>query len=178
MWRLLQTFLMAGSLLAGALVNPGCDTTHHGVDSILNESPQIQRVTPSDGATGVDVAETVCLKFSLPMDTLSVMSAMHLSFGSSMHEWMDTLSHRETMGGMGMADMDSMMSWMDSIHSAGSLHWNAAMDSCEFIPAAPLAPGAEHMLLLFGPVRSRSGGMMDMSHMSNRTYMTHFTTAP
>jgi len=178
MWRLFLLFLAAGPLLALVMVGAGCVDTHHGVDSMGDDSPRILSVTPSDGATGVDLNPSIRLSFSVPMDTASVRRAMHLSFGTAMDEWMDTLSHHTRIGGMIGADMDDMMTWMESVHSAASLRWNSALDGCELIPDAQLARGNEYMLVMYGPVRSSSGAMMDMAQMSSRTYITHFTTGP
>ena len=117
----------------------------------------------------------------MPMDTLSVMQNMHLAGGESMQAWMDSLSHTGGIMGGGMhqgMNMDDMMSWMGDMELPGQFHWNAARDSCEFIPQTPLAGGMSYMFMMNGSVMSAEGHAMSMTEHPYQMYTSHFTCAP
>jgi hypothetical protein len=112
------------------------------------------------------------------MDTHSVMGAFHLAGGPEMALWMDSVGHHQGMGGMGMMNMDHMMQWMDSVEYSGQWHWNAVKDSCWFVSDSMLFPDADHMIYMYGTVRSHDGMIMDMDSMQFGGPMIHFHTAP
>jgi hypothetical protein len=106
------------------------------------------------------------------------MGAFHLSGGAEMALWMDSLGHHQGMGGMGMMNMDHMMRWMDSVEYTGQWYWNATKDSCWFVADSMLKPDADHMLYLYGTMRSHQGTMMNMDTMQYGGPMYHFRTQP
>ena len=175
------TVLLVGMTLATTMIWLwGCSDDDHGPRHGNNDTqaPQIVGVYPQDGAIGVSTAASISLKFDSPMDTTSVMAAFHLAGSSPMHDWMDTLDHYHGMGGMGMMDMDHMMEWMDSIQYPGHFNWNSAMDSCQFIMDSPLMPNTDHMMFMYGDVKSHGGMMMDMHGLEYDGEMYHFRTGP
>lgn len=171
--------LVTGIMVLGA----GCGsegespTGGSGPTGPSGEAPIVLGIEPADETAGVDPTSTVGILFNTPMDTLSVESCFYLSGGQSMHTWMDSLGHHHR-GGMGghMRDMDHMIAWMDSVCYEGDLHWNAVGDSCYFEPGRPLPPGSDHMIYLYGSVRSRDGIEMDMTGFTYGGPMSHFRT--
>ena len=175
MKRTTGLLIVMGLATAGVWIS-GCDDDNGSMMGRNNNaSPYVVRISPPDGATSVATTALIGIKFNLPMDTTSVMAGFHFSGGSPMRDWMDTL---ELHGSIGMMNMNHMMNWMDSIEQHGRFHWNAARDSCEFIPDSLLAPNTEHMVFMYGAVRSHSGMMMDMNQFQYDGYMNHFQTGP
>ena len=181
MTRGLQTLMTVGALaLLVAALSTGCSNSdNNSTGSNLSTTPQIASVAPADGASGIPVTTSLSIKFDRPMDTLSVMEHVHLSGGAAMHEWMDSLMHTGGMmgGGMGM-HRGHMMNWMDTIQVHGEFHWNAEMDSCEFVPDSALMSSTEYMMALCDSLMSHDGMFMDMSHLPYETFMSHFTCGP
>lgn len=114
----------------------------------------------------------------MPMDTLSVRHSFHLAGGSEMQRWMDSLSHHQGMGGMGMMDMDHMMQWMDTMHVDGQFFWNTRVDSCTFVLDSSMMPDADHMIYMYEGIKGTNGRMMDMDTFTYGGYMHHFRTGP
>ncbi|MFZ1682893.1 MAG: Ig-like domain-containing protein [Candidatus Zixiibacteriota bacterium] len=138
--------------------------------------PIVTAVSPVNGATSVSRRASIGMRFNTTMDTGSVMGAFHLAGGTQMDLWMDSVGHHQGMGGMGMMDMDHMMQWLDSIQYPGQWHWNGVRDSCWFVPDSLLLPNANHMIYLYGSMRSHDGMMMNTDSMSYGGPMYHFHT--
>lgn len=141
-------------------------------------APAITAVSPANGTVNVSRSSAIGIRFSVSMDTNSVMGSFHLSGGPEMALWMDSVGHHQGMGGMGMMNMDHMMQWMDTIEYSGQWHWNASRDSCWFVPDSMLMSNADHMIYMYGTVRSQGGMMMDMDTMQYGGPMYHFRTTP
>lgn len=172
---------VAGWLLAMCVttIAIGCSDDRNATGGQNNATnPSLALVSPAGGATNVARATTISMRFTTSMDTNSVMGAFHLSGGPEMALWMDSVGHHQGMGGMGMMNMDHMMQWMDSVEYSGQWHWNAAKDSCWFVPDSMLMSDADHMIYMYGTVRSQGGMMMDMDTMQYGGLMTHFHTQP
>lgn len=166
-------------VLIVVLLAVGCSDDKNSTGNQNNATnPTLSVVSPADGATNVARTATISMRFSTPMDTNSVMGAFHLSGGPEMALWMDSVGHHQGMGGMGMMNMDHMMQWMDSVEYSGQWHWNTAKDSCWFVSDSMLFPDADHMIYMYGTVRSHDGIMMDMDTMQFGGPMYHFRTAP
>ncbi|MDF1545858.1 MAG: Ig-like domain-containing protein [bacterium] len=138
----------------------------------------ILSVHPVDGTSGVLTSTSVAVKFSRTMETMSVMSNFHLSGGTEMHEWRDSLAHSGGWGMMNMNQQNHMMNWMDSIHTAGVFHWNSNRDSCRFVPNTPLDSNTDYLCVLDGSgMRDHQGGMMGgMSQNDDGHHMFGFST--
>lgn len=174
-------FGVAGCLLAlsVAMFAIGCSDDKNATGSQNDATtPSLALVSPAAGATNVARTATISMRFTIPMDTNSVMGAFHLSGGPEMALWMDSVGHHQGMGGMGMMNMDHMMQWMDSVEYSGSWHWNAAKDSCWFVPDSMFMADADHMIYMYGNMRSKDGMMMAMDTMPYGGPMIHFHTAP
>jgi len=169
--------ICAAVMVPLASIGCGDDNTPMGGQT-NGTAPVITAITPVDEAINVSRSATVGISFIVPMDVNSVMDAFHLSGGSEMHSWMDSLSHHRRGGGMGMMSMGHMMEWMDSIEYDGHWHWNERRDSCWFDPDSTLSPDADHMIYLYGSVRSHDGTAMMMDRMMYGGPMFHFRTAP
>jgi len=176
------TILAGTTLLAVAIFAfAGCSDDDH--DMMSNNGTgvvSIAAVYPADGATNVSTATAFALKFTGPVDTMSVMQNFHLAGGQPMHEWRDSVSHHGGFGMMNMNMEQQMMNWMDSIHTPGEFHWNGSLDSCEFVPDSALMPSAEYLCLLYeGGMHDSHGGMMGgQNHNDNGYHMYGFTTGP
>jgi hypothetical protein len=145
-----------------------------------NAVVSIAAILPADGSTGVATSTSIALRFTGPVDTSSVMNNLHLAGGQAMHKWRDSVSHHGGFGMMNMGMRDSMIMWMDSIHTSGEYHWNAARDSCEFVPDSALTPGTEYLCLLYeGGMHDSHGGMMGgANHNDDGYHMYGFSTGP
>jgi len=86
------------------------------------------------------------------------------------------------MGGMGghsgQGYMDDMMAWMETIDVPGHFHWNGALDSCEFVPAAPLQRGMEYAVVICDSVMAQSGHFMDLSNSPYSVLTSRFACEP
>lgn len=165
--------------LIGLLLLAGCSNDDHDMMSQSStNSLSIASIFPSDGATGISTSASVAIKFTEPVDTMSVMQHLHLAGGQPMHEWRDSLSHYGGFGMMSMGMEDHMMNWMDSIHTPGEFHWNGTQDSCEFVPDAALMDSTEYLCLLNeGSMHDSHGGMMGGgNHHDSGYHMYEFTT--
>lgn len=153
-------------------------------DSTLNSNYStsfIQSISPANGSTGVSNTTSISMTFSGPMDTMSVMDNFHLAGGDDMHDWMDSVSHNGGMGNMGMSQIDRMMDMLDSMHVSGSFHWNAEMDSCEYILSDSMMSNTEYMIYMDeNEMMNHGGGMMGMgmNHNDDGYHEYHFTTGP
>ena len=167
-------------LLLIGLIFAGCSDDDHDLMSTDGDTPPaIAAISPTDGSTGVPVTTSVSLKFTGPVDTLSVMRNLYLAGGQPMHEWRDSLEHHGGFGMIGMMMHDRMMHWIDSIQVPGEFHWNAAMDSCAFVSDSALMHGSEYLCLLYeGGMRGQHGGMMGGDHGDSGYHMLEFTTEP
>lgn len=167
---------------AAGFILLGCGDDHHVVSDDGNggEKVAILRVTPADGASAIEVASPITVRFTGPVDTASVRSNLHLMGGSQMHDWQDSLEHYGGFGMMGMHQNQRMMQWVDSIHVPGEFHWNEQLDSCEFIPDDGLVHDTEYLCLLYeGGMHDNHGGMMGgASHGDNGYHMYEFMTEP
>lgn len=174
--------LILGAILVVSLIS-ACSNS--GNDMMNNSSAPTGRsltlrVTPSNGATGVPRNAAIGIKFSAPMDTLSVMSRLFFTGGSSMQMWMDSMNHS---GGGGHeshhSDPNRMLTLMDSLQMKGHLAWNETMDSCSFIPDSLMMPGTTHMMIMDPGMMSGAGMKMEMDMDGTSEPMEfHFTTAP
>ena len=172
--------LALGALLLVSLII-GCGKS--GNDQITNpntKSGLTVRMTPANGATGVATNAAIGIKFSAPMDTLSVMSRLFFTGGSSMQMWMDSMNHS---GGGGHeshhTDPNRMLTLMDSLQLHGHFAWNETMDSCSFTPDSLMMPGTTHMMIMDPGMMSGSGMKMEMDMDGTSEPMEfHFTTAP
>ncbi len=138
----------------------------------------ILRVYPADGSVDVTPSTSIAVRFTEPMDTLSVMNNFYLSYGDEMHTWMDTAAHHGGMGNMSMNDMERMMDMMDSINVGGTSQWNDTRDSCEFSPAGGFMPNEEYMIMMYEGGMKRHNGSMMMEHGDNEYHQYHFMTGP
>jgi hypothetical protein len=174
--------LALGALLLMSLII-GCGKSDN--DQVTNPITQngqslTIRVTPANGATGVTTDAAIGIKFSAPMDTLSVMSRLYFTGGSSMQMWMDSMNHS---GGGGHeshhTDPNRMLTLMDSLQLHGQFVWNEAMDSCSFILDSLMMPGTAHMMIMDPGMMSGTGMKMTMDMDGTSEPMEfHFTTAP
>jgi len=172
--------IVAMVVLFAILYVGGCSNDDNSTTPTADTELNILRVTPADGATGVSEDAPITIKFSGPVDTISIMHSFHFSGGSQMHEWRDSLEHYGGFGMMGMGHMDRMMDWMDSIEIAGEFRWNEVMDSCEFMPDSAMHPNTDYLCLLNeGEMRGYHGGMMGGGYHGDSGYhMYQFATAP
>jgi hypothetical protein len=167
-------FLVAGLIFAG------CSDNNSSASNNSGGTVAVVSVYPADGSTDVPATASVAIKFTGPVDTLSVMHNMFLAGGQPMHQWIDSLDDCGGFGMMSMGMADHMMHWMDSIRTPGEFHWNAALDSCRFVPDAGLADGTDYLCLYYeGGMFGRHGGMMGgQNHNDSGYHMFEFTTAP
>ena len=171
--------ITVGVAAASSLLFGGCGSDSNSTGNQLTSTvPSVATVSPANGATNVSRTTTIGMRFTTPMDTNSVMGAFHLSGGSDMHLWMDSVGHHQGMGHMGMMDMDHMMQWLDSIEFHGEWHWNDTRDSCWFVPDSTLMSDADHMIYLYGEMQSQMGMRMSMDTMQYGGPMFHFHTQP
>lgn len=174
--------LALGALLLVWLIS-GCGKSDSNMmtNSDTNNGQSLTvRITPTNGATGVATNAAIGIKFSSPMDTLSVKSRLFFTGGSSMQMWMDSMNHS---GGGGHeshhSDPNRMLMLMDSLQVKGHLTWNASMDSCSFIPDSLMMPGTTHMVIMDPGMMSGNGMKMEMDMDGSSEPMEyHFTTAP
>lgn len=159
----------------------GCGDDHDDMMSGGVNSSFIVDIIPSNGSVGVSTASSISFTFSTSMDTMSVMDNFHLAGGDDMHNWMDSVSHNGGMGNMGMGQMDHMMDMLDSMHVTGSFHWNAEMDSCEYILSDSMMSNTEYMIYMDeNEMMNHDGSMMgmNMNHTDDGYHQSHFTTGP
>jgi hypothetical protein len=162
-----------------SFIAAGCGDDNNPTGNKVNPaSPALAAISPVDGASNVSRTTTISIRFTTPMDTSSVMGAFHLSGGSDMALWMDSIGHHQGMGGMGMMNMDHMLQWMDSIEYSGQWHWNATRDSCWFVADSMLMADADHMVYLYGTMRSHEDALMNTGTMPYGAPMYHFSTEP
>ncbi|MCB2229886.1 Ig-like domain-containing protein [bacterium] len=168
---------VALTAIAAMLITMGC-SDDDSVSSENNTTASITRVFPADGAVGLSTLTTVGIVFSGPVDSMSFMDNFHLTGGSGMHEWRDSLEHSGGWGMMGMNQQMHMMDWMDSIHTMGSFQWNGSKDSCEFTPAGPLDPNSDYLCVLNETgMRDHNGEMMGgMGQNDDGLHMFGFST--
>ena len=166
---------IAGLLLVGCGDDESNITSNSGPDGVA-----IASVYPADGAVDVPTSAPIAVKFSGPVDTLSVMQNLHLAGGQPMHEWRDSLNDQGGFGMMSMNMESHMMTWMDSIHTPGEFHWNESLDSCEFVPDSTLMGATEYLCVLYeGGMQGRHGGMMGgEGHNDDGYHMYGFETGP
>ena len=175
--------LLVSSAFVGAVVLTviGCSGESDKVtDSDRGIEPAILRIFPANGAVAVSTGVAVGVRFNTPMDTSSVMAGFHLSGGSDMQVWMDSVDHIGGMAHMNMNQQGQMMQWMDSLQFDGHFAWNESLDSCTFHPDSVLEAGTDHMIFMFGQMKSRGGVMMDMGGgmmVSDTGFTYHFRTA-
>jgi hypothetical protein len=168
-----------GVATASVVLLGGCSSDSNTIgNQFTGAAPSVAAVSPADGAINVSRTTTIGMRFTTPMDTNSVMGAFHLAGGPEMGLWMDSVGHHQGMMGGGMMNMGHMMQWMDSIEYHGQWHWNANRDSCWFAADSMLVPNADHMIYLYGDMRSQSGMMMKMDTMQYGGPMYHFHTQP
>jgi hypothetical protein len=176
--RLFFLSTAALGLTALAIVG-GCNKSDNSTNSTLpTGAPQLVSAHPANGAVAVEPASPVSMKFNMPMDTNSVHLNFHLAGGTQMALWMDSMTQRMGMGGMGMMNMGHMMLWMDSIQYQGQLHWNSSMDSCWFSADSGLMPNTDQMIYMYTGVKGQNGHMMVMDTFQYGGYMDHFMTKP
>lgn len=161
-----------------AFLSAGCGGDHGDMMSSGGDPDRlVTKVYPADGAVGIPTNSAIAIKFAGPMDTMSVMNNLRISFGQDMHDRMDPATHSGGMGHMSMEHMDHLMEWMDSVNMSGEFHWNEAMDSCEFVPESGMMANREHMILMYeGDMIGHGGGMMGGNHSSIEYSEYHFTT--
>jgi hypothetical protein len=172
---------MITALAVAIFTLAGCSDDDH--DMLSNNDTGIVSIAaayPADGSTNVSTATVFALKYTGPVDTMSVMQNFRLAGGQSMHEWIDSLEHHGGFGMMNMNMEQQMMNWMDSIQITGEFHWNGILDSCEFMPDSTLMSSTDYLCLLFeGGMRDSHGGMMGgASHNDDGYHMYSFTTGP
>jgi len=173
--------LAAIAMTATLIWTASCSDNNKGAGSNAAGAPQLIAVYPADGAANVPTTIGVSIVFDQPMDTSSVRRAFHFSGGADMQQWMDSLSHHLGMGGMMggyYQNMDHMMTWMDSIEFHGDFQWNAALDSCRYVPDSGLMPATEYMTVMYGTISGMGGGMHMMQDEPVDSTMFMFTTAP
>lgn len=179
MKRTILLLLVLGIITGIAFI--GCSDDDSGTLDPKNKlNVVIASISPMDGATGISTSTSIVIKFTGPVDTLSVMENMYLAGGQSMHEWRDSLTHYGGFGMMNMNMENHMMSWMDSIETSGMFSWNSTHDSCQFIPDSILMGSTEYLCLLVeGAMEDTHGGMMGgATHNDNGYHMYGFTTSP
>ena len=182
----MKTIVFVCLALGALLLMPviiGCGRS--GNDQVTNSDikegqPLTIRITPANGATGVATSAAIGIKFSAPMDTLSVMSRLFFTGGSSMQMWMDSMNHSGSGGHESHhADPNRMLTLMDSLQLRGYFAWNETMDSCSFVPDNLMMPGTTHMMIMDPGMMSGNGMTMEMdANGSNESMAFHFTTAP
>lgn len=165
------------------LMTAGCGTS--GNERVSNSDtpgarPLTVRLSPANGATGVSTVAAIGITFSAAMDTLSVMSRLYFTGGSSMQMWMDSMDHS---GGGGHeshhTDPNRMYTLMDSLQLRGRFDWNGSLDSCSFIPDSLLRSGTSYMLQIDAGIMTADGMTMEMDKNGGTEVMRfHFTTAP
>lgn len=171
--------LAACAAVIAAIIAAGCGDDNNPTGNKVNPArPALAAISPVDGASNISRTATISMRFTVPMDTNSVMSAFHLSGGPEMALWMDSIGHHQGMGSMGMMNMDHMLRWMDSVEYSGQWHWNATRDSCWFVADSMLIPDTDHMIYLYGTMQSYDGAMMNMDTMQYGGPMYHFRTQP
>lgn len=178
--RVVMAVGLTGILLVGVFLAGCSNNVEEQISGSANEVTTIASVYPADGATGVPRSTSIAIRFSGPVDTLSVMNNLHLSGGQPMHEWYDSLGHYGGFGMMNMAMANHMMNWMDSIQTPGHYSWNDTRDSCQFVPDSELLSNADYLCLLYEDgMNDGHGGMMGGSHPADSGYyMYGFTTSP
>ncbi len=175
---LITMFLLLAILIIAAGCDDGNDSMMSG-DNSTSSTSLIAAVYPTEGATDVSRSSSVSVKFSKPMDTLSVMDNFHLTGGEDMLLWMDSTIQYGGLGHMTMSNMNHMMNWMDSISITGTFQWNDLMDSCEFIPESDMMANQEYMILMCEGEMMNHGGMMGGGDHGDDEYHTyHFRTGP
>ncbi len=174
------TMLLYGILALGLIaLLAGCGNDDKALSPETDSAPELARIIPQDGASGVEPQSSIHLKFTMPMDTGSVRENFFLTGGPRMHEWMDSANYYGGFDHMGMNQRNHMMEWIDSIHVAGEFRWNEPMDSCEFMPALSMDQGAEYMILMYEDgMMDRDGRQMDMGQGNDGYHSYHFTTQP
>lgn len=175
------TTLIGATVLALAILGfAGCsDDDHNMVSNSGTGVVSIAAVYPADGTTNVSTSAAVALKFTGPVDTMSVMQNLYLAGGQPMHEWRDSVSHHGGFGMMNMNMEEQMLNWMDSIHTAGEFHWNLSLDSCEFVPDSPLMSTTDYLCLVDeSGMHDNHGEMMGGNHTDSGYHMYGFTTGP
>lgn len=167
-------------LLLALMAFIGCSDNNDTIANNSGENIAVAAVYPADGSTDVPTAASIAIKFTGPVDTLSVMHNMYLAGGQPMHQWRDSLTHYGGFGMMNMSMEDHMMNWIDSIEAPGQFHWNTALDSCRFVPDSDLSPNTDYLCLYYeGGMMGRHGGMMGgTGHDDSGYHMFGFTTAP
>lgn len=162
-----------------AFLSVGCEDDHGNMMSADNNSNTlITNVYPVDLASGISTSSSIAVTFSAPVDTVSVMRNLYLSGGDEMLRWMDSAAHHGGVGHMSTRDMDDMMNWMDSIAMPGTITWNEAMDSCEFVPASGMLANREYMIFMYeGGMMDHNGGMMGSDRLEDQYQSYHFMTA-
>jgi hypothetical protein len=169
--------LIAGVIFIGCSSSDNPTTNNNGSQDIT-----LARVYPNDGSTGVVPSTEISMRFSGPMDTISVDHNFHLAGGPAMMEWRDSLENYGGFGMMGMGMQNHMMDWMENIHTPGEFHWNDSQDSCDFIPDSDLMHDADYICLFYedgmqGHGGGMMGGMMGGATSGGSGYeMTGFTT--
>ncbi|MEW5796040.1 MAG: Ig-like domain-containing protein [Candidatus Zixiibacteriota bacterium] len=162
------------------LISGGCNDSNDMTGSRESTAPAILRVHPPDGAVDVPSDASLAIRFNMPMDTASVHAGLHFTGGADMQSWMDSLDHMGGMRQISPGQQEQMMQWLDSLHIAGRFLWNESFDSCTYRPDSAMPVGTDHMIFLFGPMKSREGVMMNMGGsmmMSDTGFSYHFTTA-
>ena len=156
----------------------GCSDNDKPTNSSGANTVAIAAVYPADGSVGVATSAPISLTFSGPVDTLSVIRNLWLAGGQPMHDWEDSLMHNGGFGMMNIGMQDHMTNWIDSIATPGTFHWNAALNSCEFVPDATLMPETDYLCLIYEDgMHDHHGGMMGGSGSSDVSYqLVHFHT--
>ncbi len=161
-----------------ALLATGCsDDENNEIFSGNDISSFIVSIYPPVGATDVSPSSSMWIKFSEPMDTISVMNNFYYSGGANMHEWMDSTNLYGGMGHMNMGMNNHMMNWIDSIQIPGTYSWNNAFDSCEFIPDSIMLTNTEYMMFMYEDgIMNHRGEMMNLNHDDNGYHTYQFIT--
>lgn len=144
---ILAWFTVAG---LAALAATGCDRGHDGAS--MAPGPGGVTVSPGDGAEEVAPGAAIVFQFGAPPDRAAVERNVHLYNESA------------PMMGEGMMRGEGMM--MDGA-VPGTFRWTSDT-RCEFMPDAPMEPGAGYMVHM-------GDGMMAM--MGRDEMMLHFRTA-
>lgn len=179
------TTIVSVVLCAGLVValTSGCSKSTNDMTNELNTDGVrllTLRLSPANGATGVPTDARIGIKFSTSMDTLSVMSRLYFTGGSSMQMWMDSMNHSGgTSHEAHHGDAGRMMTLMDSLQFPGHFAWNETLDSCTFVPDSLMMPGTSHMIYMDAGMMSGDGMTMEMDKDGASEVMQfHFTTAP
>jgi hypothetical protein len=175
------TYMIAIAALGVAFIGCSNNRLHSTDDDPPSSVPQIVDTEPGDGAHNVSTGAAIGIKFNMPMDTTSVSHAFRLLDGQALDTWMAANGYHDGMmsghmGGMDYMMRNRMMAWADSNCFAGSLHWNAARDSCYFIPRGGLLPHQEHALYMSNLARSARGIPMDVDGYEYGGPMIRFQT--